>query len=62
MIVGTAVPSIIVGPTDPTMIVETNISLEAVPTTLVGIAVLTSIVVTTIRKHFGAYPPSPVIT
>ena len=48
MIVGTAVPTIIVGTTVPTMIAETNISLEAVPTTLVGTTVLTSIVGTTV--------------
>ena len=38
----------IVGTTVPTIIVETNISLEAVPTTLVGTSVLTSIVGTTV--------------
>ena len=48
MIVGTAVPTIIVRTTVPTMIAETNISLVAVPTTLVGTDGAISIVGTSV--------------
>ena len=48
MVIGTAVPTIIVERTVPTMNEGTNISLAAVPTTVVGTAVPTIFVGTTV--------------